>query len=157
MNLSKRILYFCNTFRITVNNLADRSGLTQSTLQNIISGNSSTAQVNTIEKICEGLGITLEDFFRENNDLPAPALQELTLFKKYLEWKYSSKSSLASDTFKKSMLSLYELKEMIEELRKKLNDLANSKQLNDSEVIKVSQELDALLVEYYKLIRKNQN
>jgi len=89
MDLSKRILQLCDAFGISLNNLADRSGLTQSTLQNIVAGKSTTAQVNTIEKLCEGLGITLEDFFREDDDLPAPALQELKIFKDFLRWKYS--------------------------------------------------------------------
>ncbi|MBP2643443.1 MAG: transcriptional regulator, family [Firmicutes bacterium] len=88
MDISKRILQLCDAFDITVNNLADRSGVTQSTLHNIITGKSATAQVDTIEKICEGLDISIEDFFRENDDLPATALQELKMFKDFLRWKY---------------------------------------------------------------------
>lgn len=88
MDLSKRILYFCDAFGMSVNNLADRSGITQSTLHNIVSKANNAAQFNTIEKICEGLEISVEDFFRENDDFPALALQELKLFKDYLRWKY---------------------------------------------------------------------
>lgn len=91
MDVAKRILELCDAFGISLNNLADRSGLTQSTLYNIVAGKSSTAQVDTIEKICEGLDITLLDFFREDNDLPVEALQELKHFKEYLRWKYKVK------------------------------------------------------------------
>lgn len=90
MDISKRILYLCDAFGITVNHLADISGIAQSTLQGIVSGSTSSAQVSTIEKICEGLEITLEDFFREKDDLPIEACQELRLFKKYLMWKYKT-------------------------------------------------------------------
>jgi len=88
MDLSKRILYFTDSFGISVNNLADRSGASQSALQKIISGESKTAHVETIEKICESLGVCLEDFFCETDEFPPAALQELNNFKDYLRWKY---------------------------------------------------------------------
>lgn len=88
MDVKKRILQLCDALGISVNNLADRSGVAQSTIRNITLGTSTTATVRTIENICEGLEIDLEDFFRESDNFPAPALQELQLFKTYLRWKY---------------------------------------------------------------------
>lgn len=58
-----RILELCKEHRITVNKLSIISGITQSTLNNIVSGRNSTTTVSTIKKICDGLGITIEDFF----------------------------------------------------------------------------------------------
>lgn len=89
MDIAGRILYLLDAFDITLNHLADRSGVTQSTLQNIVTGKSATAQVDTIERICESLDITLEDFFREKDDFPAPAMQEIKLYKDFLRWKYN--------------------------------------------------------------------
>lgn len=89
MDVSKRILNYCDALGISVNHLADISGVAQSTLQGIVSGSTSTTQLNTIEKLCDGLGITLEDFFREDDDLPAEAQKELNLFREYLKWKYT--------------------------------------------------------------------
>jgi len=43
----------------------------------------------------------------------------------------------------------------IEGLRKKLNKFGKTRNLNDSEVVEVSQQLDCLLNQYYK-IRANQ-
>lgn len=39
------------------------SGVTQSTVNNIISGRNRSATVSTVKKLCDGLGITIEDFF----------------------------------------------------------------------------------------------
>ena len=40
--------------------------LTQSTIQNIIDGNSSNPKVLTIVRICDGLNITLKKFFDDD-------------------------------------------------------------------------------------------
>lgn len=59
----RRILELCHEHRITVNKLSIISGITQSTLNNIVSGRNSTTTVSTVKKICDGLGITIVDFF----------------------------------------------------------------------------------------------
>ena len=58
-----RILELCRQRHITVNRLATLSGATQSTLNNIVSGRNNSATVATIKKLCDGLDITLRDFF----------------------------------------------------------------------------------------------
>ena len=59
----ERILELCDKHGITVNKLATISGITQSTLNNIISERNRSTTVSTIQKICDGLDITIEDFF----------------------------------------------------------------------------------------------
>ena len=59
----QRILDLCRQRGITVNRLATISGVTQSTVNNIISGRNHSATVSTIKKLCDGLGITIEEFF----------------------------------------------------------------------------------------------
>ena len=59
----QRILELCAQQGITVNRLATRSGVTQSTVNNIVSGRNHSANVATIKKLCDGLDITLRDFF----------------------------------------------------------------------------------------------
>ncbi len=89
MDIAKRILELCEQNYVTVNHLAEISFLTQSTLQNIVSGRNKTVQVDTIEKICIGLDITLAEFFTEKEpEFPPEAMKELKLFKEYLEYKY---------------------------------------------------------------------
>ena len=58
-----RILELCQQNNITLNKLSTICGITQSTLNNVISGRNSTTTVSTIQKICDGLEITILDFF----------------------------------------------------------------------------------------------
>ena len=58
-----RLLELCRERNITLNKLSTICGITQSTLNNIISGRNSTTTVSTIQKICDGLEITILDFF----------------------------------------------------------------------------------------------
>lgn len=63
MAIRERILELCNIRGITVNKLATLSGITQSTLNNIINGRNNSTTVSTIKKICDGLDISIEEFF----------------------------------------------------------------------------------------------
>ncbi len=47
----------------TTNKLAGMSGITQSTLSNIIGGRNHGTTIATIKKICDGLDITIQEFF----------------------------------------------------------------------------------------------
>ena len=58
-----RILDLCQQNDITLNKLSTICGITQSTLNNIISRRNATTTVSTIQKICDGLEITILDFF----------------------------------------------------------------------------------------------
>ena len=59
----QRILELCDKHDISVNKLSNISGVTQSTVNNIVSGRNNSATVSTIKKLCDGLGITIEEFF----------------------------------------------------------------------------------------------
>ncbi len=48
---------------LTINGLSRVCGITQSTLNNIINGRNNSANVSTIQKICDGLEIDLPTFF----------------------------------------------------------------------------------------------
>ena len=58
-----RINELCRERGITLNKLAIISGITQSTLNNIMSGRNKSTTVSTVKKICDGLEITILDFF----------------------------------------------------------------------------------------------
>lgn len=58
-----RILELCAQRNISVNKLSGMSGITQSTLNNIVSGRNRSATISTIKKICDGLDISIREFF----------------------------------------------------------------------------------------------
>ena len=58
-----RILELCQERNLSVNKLSGMCGLTQSTLNNIVSGRNNSATVATIKKICDGLEIPILQFF----------------------------------------------------------------------------------------------
>ena len=73
--VKERILELCRKHDISVNKLSSMSGVTQSTVNNIVSGRNNSATVSTIKKLCDGLGITIEEFF--NSELFRGLEQEI--------------------------------------------------------------------------------
>ena len=61
--VKERILELCREQDISINRLSSMSGVTQSTVNNIVSGRNRSTTISTIKKLCDGLGITIEDFF----------------------------------------------------------------------------------------------
>lgn len=59
----QRIIELCRERNLSFNKLGTISGVTQSTINNIVSGRNNSTTVSTIQKFCDGLGITIEDFF----------------------------------------------------------------------------------------------
>ena len=58
-----RIRELCSKKSITVNKLAIICGITQSTLNNALSNRNNSITVSTVKKICDGLEISIQDFF----------------------------------------------------------------------------------------------
>lgn len=61
--VKERILELCRERNITINKLGTVSGVTQSTINNIVSGRNNSTTVSTVKKLCDGLGITMAEFF----------------------------------------------------------------------------------------------
>ncbi len=70
-----RILDLCQEKGITINKLSTSSGITQSTINNIVSGRNNSTTISTIKKICDGLEITITEFF--NSELFENLEQEI--------------------------------------------------------------------------------
>ena len=58
-----RILQLCQERDITINKLANLSALPPSSVKNILYGKSQNPKIITIKMLCDGLGITLSEFF----------------------------------------------------------------------------------------------
>ena len=61
-----RIRELCEEKSITVNKLSTLCGITQSTLNNIVGGRNNSTTISTIKKICDGLDITIQEFFESD-------------------------------------------------------------------------------------------
>ncbi len=61
--VAERILELCRERNISVNRLCTISGVTQSTVNNIVSLRNNSATVATVKKLCDGLGIGISEFF----------------------------------------------------------------------------------------------
>ena len=62
----QRIIQLCQERDISINKLSSVSGVTQSTVNNIVSGRNNSTTVSTIKKLCDGLGITIDEFFHSD-------------------------------------------------------------------------------------------
>ena len=61
--VSKRINQLCNDKGITPNGISNISAVPQSTVKSILNGESKNPGIVTIKMLCDGLDITLIDFF----------------------------------------------------------------------------------------------
>ncbi len=61
--VKERILSLCKERNITQNGLCYLSGVPQSTIKSILNGESKNPGIVTIKKLCDGLNITIPDFF----------------------------------------------------------------------------------------------
>lgn len=67
----KRLTDLCSEKNITVNRLATLSGITQSTVENLIKGKTKNPKLKTLHKIATRLGMTVSellDFYEMNEE-----------------------------------------------------------------------------------------
>jgi len=61
--IRNRILQLCDERGISINKLANLSALPPSSVKNILYGKSKNPKIETIKILCDGLGMTLGQFF----------------------------------------------------------------------------------------------
>ncbi len=61
--VAKRIIQLCKEKNITINTLGNIAGINPSTIYSILNTKSKNPGIITIKKICDGLEISLIDFF----------------------------------------------------------------------------------------------
>ena len=61
--LEKRIIQLCNQRNIAINSLANISGVSPSTIYSMLNEKSQNPGVVSIKKICDGLDISVREFF----------------------------------------------------------------------------------------------
>ena len=61
--VANRIIELCNQKNIAINALANISGISPSTLYSVLNEKSQNPGIVTIKKLCDGLDISLREFF----------------------------------------------------------------------------------------------
>ena len=59
----RRLFQLCDEHGLTINKLSNNAGVTQSTVSDIVNGATNNTGIATIKKLCDGLGITVREFF----------------------------------------------------------------------------------------------
>ena len=59
----KRLLELCSERNITINKISNISGITQSTVSDIVNGTTTNTGIVTIKKLCDGFDISVRTFF----------------------------------------------------------------------------------------------
>lgn len=77
MNVGERIKELREKRGLTVNKLANLAGISQSYLRDVELGNKNPT-VETLSYFCDALGISLKEFFSENDNAINPFLMSAT-------------------------------------------------------------------------------
>lgn len=64
--IAKRIEELCKEYAITINGLANASGVSPSTIYSMLNEKSQNPGVVSLKIICDGLDISLREFFDSN-------------------------------------------------------------------------------------------
>jgi len=63
--VADRIIELCNQKNIAINALANLAGISPSTLYSVLNEKSQNPGIVTIKKLCDGLEISLREFFND--------------------------------------------------------------------------------------------
>lgn len=61
--VAARLVRLCDEKKLTINKLANLSAVPPSTVKNILYGRSQNPGIVTLKTLCDGLGMTLGEFF----------------------------------------------------------------------------------------------
>ena len=64
--VAERIIELCNQKNIAINALANMAGISPSTLYSVLNEKSQNPGIVTIKKLCDGLEISLREFFDDD-------------------------------------------------------------------------------------------
>lgn len=81
--IKNRLLFLCENKNITINKLATNSGVSPSTLKNILYGKSKNPGIITLKMLCDGMDISLFDFFDT---------EEFKNLEQEIKWRLTKKS-----------------------------------------------------------------
>ncbi len=86
-----RLLYLCEKKNISRYRLARLSGISQSSISNLIT-RKSIPNILTLEKLCDGLGMTLSQFFANDEEIIDLTTDQMELLVGWNELSENEKS-----------------------------------------------------------------
>ena len=93
MNINKKIIDMCTSLNWSVYELSLRSGVTQSTLNSLIH-RGNPPKIETLQCICDAFGITLSQFFLEDEQLEVLTQKEKCLIYSFRKLSEKKKQAL---------------------------------------------------------------
>ena len=93
MNTLKRIKELLDERNWSMYKLSKASGVSQSTLSNMFNRNNDPS-ISTLEDICHGFGITLSQFFANDNELVSLDKEQKEMLEKWSTLSAEQKSAL---------------------------------------------------------------
>lgn len=99
--IAERINELCSKRQISRYKLSKLTGIQQSTLSNLMT-KKSLPNIVTLSRICDGLGITLSQFFQEGDNLPDLSSEQKRVLDTWAELSETEK--ILTSTFVRGLL-----------------------------------------------------
>lgn len=108
---------------LTLKDLSDKSGVGQSTISDIETGNSKSPRMNTLSKLAKALGVSINDFFDSDETI----IEEINIPQEYTDkYKVTSRDKKQYlDHMKKATEAFFMNDEFDEEDKKEILDTMN--------------------------------
>lgn len=101
--VAKRIKDLCEKKNMSQYELAKRAGMTQSSVSTLLN-KGNVPRITTLEKVCKGFGITLAQFFTEDEKYPNLSEEQLKVLNTWQ--KLSVKEKVAIEKIVSSIIDM---------------------------------------------------
>ncbi len=91
--VAERIKELCAKKNMSQYELAKRAGMTQSSISTLIN-EGNVPRITTLEKVCEGFGITLAQFFARDDEYPDLSEEQLEVLNTWEKLSVKEKAAI---------------------------------------------------------------
>ncbi len=91
--MAERIKDLCSKKNMSQYELAKRAGMTQSSVSTLLN-KGNVPRITTLEKVCQGFGITLAQFFAEDEEYPDLSEEQLKVLNTWQKLSVKEKAAI---------------------------------------------------------------
>ncbi len=91
--MAERIKDLCSKKNMSQYELAKRAGMTQSSVSTLLN-KGNVPRITTLEKVCQGFGITLAQFFVEDEEYPDLSEEQLKVLNTWQKLSVKEKAAI---------------------------------------------------------------